>query len=77
MSARTLIEIDEEIIAVRAAYFQALKAESLSLSSGGMSRSLNRTSSTDLKKQLDTLYKQRASFSRGSGMKSYNIIPGE
>ena len=77
MSARTLTDIDEEITAVRAAYFAALGAEKLSYSSGTTTRSLERTSSTDLKTQLDTLYELRAGFSRGSSMKSYSIVPGE
>ncbi|MCK5235829.1 MAG: hypothetical protein KAR06_02495 [Deltaproteobacteria bacterium] len=77
MSARTLTEIDEEITAVRAAYFAALEAEKLSYSSSTTSRSLERTSSTDLKTQLDTLYTLRTSFGRGSSMKSYSIAPGE
>lgn len=76
MSARTLTEIDEEITAVRAAYLASLSAEKISYSSGTTSRTLDRTPSKDLKTQLDALYTQRAQISRGSGMKSYNLIPG-
>lgn len=77
MSARTLADIDEEIAAVRDAYLSSLKAEKISYSSGTTSRSLDRTPSKDLKEQLDALYDQRAQINRGSGMKSYSIIPNK
>ena len=75
MAERTLEEVEEEYKAVRAAYLAALKAESVSISSGTHSRSLSRTSSTDLKKQMAELDRERKSLSRGGGLKVYGATP--
>ena len=74
MATRTSTEIEEEITAVRAAYLESLKAESLSYSSGTTSRSLDRTSSTDLKKQLDSLYVEKAAIGR-QGRRIRGVTP--
>ena len=77
MSLRTTADIQEEYNIVRAAYLKAVQAEKLDHSTGTTSRSLERTNSSELKTQMTELASEYNRLSRGSSMKSYNLIPGE
>jgi hypothetical protein len=78
MGLRTAADVQEEYNILRAAWLKAVEAEKLEHSTlGGTSRRLERSTSESLKKQMKELSDEHSRLSRGSSMKSYNLIPGD
>ena len=75
MGLRSATDVQEEYNAVRQSYLKALDAEKLAYASGTTTRSLERSKSLELKQQLTELSAEYNRLSRGSSMKSYNLIP--
>ncbi len=74
MGLRSAADVLEEYNTVRTSYLAAVKAEKLGYSSGTTTRSIERSSSTELKEQMNALAKEYDSLSLGR-IKSFNAVP--
>jgi len=74
MALRTASTIQADYEAVHEAYLKALKAESASSSSGGGSRTIQRSKSTELLQQLRDLEREYKRVS-GGGLRIFGVIP--
>ncbi len=72
--ARTLPEAQEEYTKVRTAYLKAVEAESYTIASEGATRTVSRTRSESLKKQMNELAEEIFRLSNG-GIRVVGVTP--
>ncbi len=72
--ARTLAEAQDEYMKVRAAYLKALEAESQTISTGPGTRTVSRSRSESLKKQMHELAEEIFRLSNG-GIRVVGVTP--
>lgn len=73
--ARTLAEAQEEYTKVRAAYLKAVEAESYTIGSGGATRSVSRSRSESLRKQMLDLAEEVSRLTNGGGVQVIGVTP--